>query len=238
MIVRSGAGADRYLGTRVKICGLTRPVDAEFAARQGADALGVVFATSPRQLDILRAAEVLAAAPATVQRVGVFADHELEFIREAMESCRLDWIQLHGHEDAEFAAALSAKVIKAVRMASAADLERARDYPADVFLLDAPAADGRLGGRGEAFDWSEAERLPWPRNRVIVAGGLNPENVGAAIERLRPGGVDVSSGIEAAPGVKDHALTAAFIVAVREADARIGRPRGHGNEKAVDGERS
>jgi phosphoribosylanthranilate isomerase len=221
MIVSTGASGGASLGTRVKICGLTRPADAEFAARRGADALGVVFASGPRQLDIVRATQVLAAAPASVQRVGVFADQALDFIHEALERCRLDWIQLHGHETAELAAALSAKVIKAVRLGSAADLERARDYPADAFLLDAPAADGRLGGTGAVFDWSEAEQLPWPRSKVIVAGGLTPENVGAAVERLRPGGVDVSSGVEVAPGVKDHALTAAFITAVREADARI-----------------
>ncbi len=223
MIVRSGSSENQAAGTRVKICGLTRTIDAEFAARQGADALGVVFASGPRQLDIASAAEVLAALPAGVQRVGVFADHALEFIEEAMERCRLDWVQLHGHETAELAAALSANVIKAVRLSGAADLERARDYPADAFLLDAPAADRRLGGTGQVFDWSEAEHLPWPRSKVIVAGGLDPQNVGAAVERLRPGGVDVSSGVEAAPGVKDHALTAAFIAAVRETDARIGR---------------
>jgi phosphoribosylanthranilate isomerase len=223
MIVDNGAGDAAGLSTRVKICGLTRPADAMFAARQGADALGVVFASGPRQLKIVQAVEVLAAAPVDVRRVGVFADHALEFIQETLECCRLDWIQLHGHETAQLAAALPAKVIKAVRVESAADLERLRDYPADAFLLDAPAADGRLGGTGATFDWSEAERLPWPRGRVIVAGGLTPENVGAAVERLRPGGVDVSSGIEAAPGVKDHALTAAFIAAVREADARIRR---------------
>jgi phosphoribosylanthranilate isomerase len=172
-------------------------------------------------LDVVRAAEVLAAVPAAVQRVGVFADHGLEFIHEALERCRLDWVQLHGHEAAELAAAVPARVIKAVRVASAADLERARDYPADAFLLDAPAANGRLGGTGETFDWSEAERLPWPRDKVIVAGGLSVESVGAAIERLRPGGVDVSSGVESAPGVKDHGLIAAFIAAVCEADAGI-----------------
>jgi phosphoribosylanthranilate isomerase len=223
MIVGSGASGGADVVTRVKICGLTRPADAEFAALSGADALGVVFASGPRQLDVVRASDVLAAVPPGALRVGVFADQAPEFIHEAAERCRLDWIQLHGHEPAELAAALSAKVIKAVRVVSAADLERARDYPADAFLLDAPAADGRLGGTGQIFDWSEAENLPWPRSMVIIAGGLNPENVGAAIERLRPGGVDVSTGVEAAPGVKDHAMTAAFIAAVRETDARIGR---------------
>lgn len=223
MIVRSGVSENEGAVTRVKICGLTRAKDAEFAARHGADALGVVFASGPRQLDVALAVEVLALAPAHVQRVGVFADHALEFIDEATERCQLDWVQLHGHESAELAVALPAKVIKAVRVTGAADLERARDYPADAFLLDAPAANGRLGGTGEVFDWAEAEQLPWPRSKVIVAGGLNPENVGAAIERLRPGGVDVSSGVEASPGVKDHAMTEAFIAAVREADARIRR---------------
>lgn len=221
MIVRSGAAREVGEGTRVKICGLTRAADAEYAARQGADALGVVFASSPRQLDFARAAEVLADVPAAVRRVGVFADQGLEFIHEALECCGLDWVQLHGHETAELAAAVRARVIRAVRVASAADLERARDYPADAFLLDAPSASGRLGGSGQVFDWSQAEQLPWPRNKVIVAGGLSPENVGVSIERLRPGGVDVSSGVESAPGVKDRGLIAAFIAAVREADAQI-----------------
>lgn len=223
MIVGPGAGANRQSATRVKICGLTRSIDAEVVARQGADALGVVFAPGPRQLDIVAAVDVLAAAPEEVQRVGVFADQPAEFIEQATELCRLDWIQLHGQESAEFAAALSVKVIKAVRVAAAADFARVSDYPADAFLLDAPAADGRLGGTGAVFDWSKAADLPWPRSKVIVAGGLNPDNVGAAVELLRPGGVDVSSGVEAAPGIKDHALTAAFIAAVRAIDGRIGR---------------
>jgi phosphoribosylanthranilate isomerase len=225
MIVREGATGSTTTRTRVKICGLTRPEDSEAAARQGADALGVVFAASPRQLDLVRAIEVYAAAPEGAERVGVFADHTAEFIREAVERCRLDWIQLHGLEAGEFAAALSSalssKVIRAVRVESAADLEGMRDYPADAFLLDAPPADGRLGGTGVVFDWSQADRLPWRRSRVIVAGGLNPDNVGAAIERLRPGGVDVSSGVESSPGVKDPAKIGDFISAVREADERI-----------------
>lgn len=225
MIVRidqsEGANGTERPRTRVKICGLTRPADAARAVELGADALGVVFAESPRQVGIDRAREILAAAPPYVARVGVFVDPELDFVREAVDRCGIDWVQLSGDEPPELAQAIGAPVIKAVHVDGAADLERALEFPAAALLLDAPAIDGRRGGTGVAFDWSSAERLPWPRSRTIVAGGLRPHNVGNAIRQLRPGGVDVSSGVESAPGVKDPALIEAFITAVREADRRL-----------------
>jgi phosphoribosylanthranilate isomerase len=219
-------GAEGQL-TWVKICGLTRPEDAEHAARSGADALGIVFAASPRQLDIERASEILGVVPARVARVGVFADQPLEFVQEVARVCCLDWVQLSGHESAELAAALSANVIKAVHVRDVDDLEAARSYPAQAFLLDAPVMHGRLGGTGSSFDWSLADRLPWPRHELIVAGGLTPDNVAAAIDRLRPGGVDVSSGVESSPGIKDRSKIDAFMAAVREADTRLRAASGH-----------
>ena len=207
--------------TRVKICGLTRPPDARRAAQLGADALGVVFAPGPRRIDVDRAVEVFSAAPGTIERVGVFVDPTLDFLRETALACRLDWIQLSGHEPEELAAAVPCRIIKAVHVRSREDLISAAGYPADAFLLDAPAPGNQMGGTGKTFDWSAAERLPWPPSRVIVAGGLTPENVGSAIERLRPGGVDVSSGVEAGPGEKDPAKMEAFLAAVGEADSRL-----------------
>jgi phosphoribosylanthranilate isomerase len=231
MIVGDDAGR-----TRVKICGLTRPEDALRAAELGADALGVVFAPSPRQVDIARAVEVLALTPVDVERVGVFVDQPLEFMIEAAEACRLGWIQLHGREPEEIAEAIPVKVIRAVHLRGAGDLEKVEGYPADAFLLDAPPRDGRRGGTGRKFDWGEAGVLPWPRRRVIVAGGLDARNVGAVIEVLRPGGVDVASGVESRLGVKDELKIEAFVGAVRAADdliAGAGRGRWRGDD---DGE--
>lgn len=207
--------------TRVKFCGLTRPQDAEIAAEVGVDALGVVFAESPRQMGIPSAMKLLIPVPGTILRVGVFADQSEDIIREAIERCELDWIQLSGSELPELAAALPVPVIKAVHVNSASDAVALADYPAGAFLLDAPATEGLKGGRGVTFDWSNAQSLPWPRRQVIVAGGLNAGNVGEAILHLRPGGVDVSSGIEVKPGIKDRKKMENFMEAVKWADARL-----------------
>ncbi len=207
--------------TRVKFCGLTRSEDVEIAAEVGVDALGVVFAKSPRQMGILSAMELLAPLPGTILRVGVFADQSEEIIREAVDRCELDWIQLSGNEPPELAAALPVPVIKAVHVNSGSDAVALADYPATAFLLDAPATEDLKGGRGVTFDWSNAQSLPWPRRQVIVAGGLNAGNVGEAILQLRPGGVDVSSGIEVKPGIKDRGKMEDFMEAVKWADARL-----------------
>lgn len=206
--------------TRVKICGLTRRRDAARAAALGADAIGVVFAASPRQITPEQARQVLDAAGGFVNRVGVFADHELSYIRDVVDHCRLDLVQLCGSEPPELARGVRVRVLRTVHVRGDADIAAAEHYPADVFLLDAPPHGNRLGGTGRTFDWSTAAALPWPRHRVIVAGGLDADNVGDVIERLRPGGVDVSSGVESAPGIKDAARLEAFIAAVDRADAR------------------
>lgn len=206
--------------TRVKICGLTRRRDAARAAALGADAIGVVFAASPRRITPEQARRVLDAANGFVNRVGVFADQELSYIRDVVDHCRLDIVQLCGTEPPDVAQQVGVRVLRAVHVHSRADIAAAEHYPADVFLLDAPAHGNQLGGTGRSFDWSTAVALPWSRHRVIVAGGLDAGNVGAVIERLRPGAVDVSSGVESAPGIKDAARIEAFIAAVHRADAR------------------
>lgn len=207
--------------TQVKICGLTRSADVDCAVALGADAVGVVFAPSPRRLAPAAAARILDAVPVTVARVGVFADEPVAFVQDAVAACRLDWVQLTGSGSPATSALLPARILHAVHVSDAADLARAARGVADAFLLDAPPADGQRGGTGRTFDWAHAARLPWPHRRVVVAGGLNPDNVGRAIAALRPGGVDVSSGVESAPGVKDALLLAAFFDAVVRADQAL-----------------
>jgi len=201
-------------GTRVKFCGFTRPEDARSAAGMGIDALGVVFAESPRCMDVPGARAVFTAAGSGLARVGVFADQTLDVVMEAVELCDLDWVQLSGSEPPEYAARIPVNVLKAVHVAGADDLVAHTDYPAAGFLLDAPVTDGLKGGRGVVFDWAVADELPWPRERVVVAGGLSHENVAEVVGRIRPGAVDVASGIESAPGIKDPLLMEAFLIAL------------------------
>jgi phosphoribosylanthranilate isomerase len=203
--------------TRIKICGITRPEDARAAAEAGADAVGFVLAASPRRAEAARAAALVEAAGAA-RRVGVFVDAAAGEIAEAAERFALHLAQLCGDEPEALAAELTIPVIRAVQLGSPADLVRAASFPAAAFLLDAPR-DGTLrGGTGCGFDPVLADDLPWPRERTVVAGGLTAANVESAILRLRPGAVDVSSGVESSPGVKDPARMRAFVAAVRRAD--------------------
>jgi phosphoribosylanthranilate isomerase len=206
--------------TRVKICGITTPGDAAAAAAAGADAIGIVFASSPRRAPAAAAAEIVAAS-GHCRRVGVFVDAAREHLLQLAAAWRLHAAQLCGDEPVAYARDLGLNVIRAIQLAGPADLERAAAYPARAFLLDAPGRGGLRGGTGRIFDWNLADRLPWPRDRVLIAGGLTPANVAAAILRLRPAAVDVSSGVERAPGIKDHARIRDFIAAVRHADARL-----------------
>lgn len=234
MSVERGGSADPFRplprrgpGVAVKICGLTRAWDALLAVELGAAAVGVVLAGGPRRLTAAQAAQVLGQVPAEVARVGVFVDPDPALVAEAVAACALDWVQLSGREDPEEAARImdAARgamarlhppgLLKAVHVESAATLEALAGYPADAFLLDAPPLDGRMGGTGRSFDWGDAASLPWDRERVALAGGLTAENVGAAVAAVRPALVDVSSGVESAPGIKDATRMAAFMAAVR-----------------------
>lgn len=195
---------------RVKICGFTRPSDVRAAVVAGADALGFVFAPrSKRVLTIPRAAELVTGVPAFVSRVGLFMDQDYEAVSRILDRVPLNLLQFHGAEDAAFCRRFGLPYIKAVSMDSDRAVERAgQEYTdASALLLDSHPAGG-VGGTGMVFDWSLISQSSLP---LVLAGGLEPGNVRQAIERLKPWAVDVSSGVETAPGIKSEALMREFI---------------------------
>jgi phosphoribosylanthranilate isomerase len=203
--------------TRVKVCGITRLEDAELAVELGAWALGfILWPQSPRAADPAVAAGIAAALRRRAELVGVFVNATLDEIAHAADELHLSHLQLHGDEGPAFCAEAGrrtgAKVIKAVRVASAADFQDLERYHTDFHLLDTDAR-GLRGGTGETWDWALAARR---RRKVpaILSGGLTPGNVAAGIETVDPYAVDVSSGVEASPGVKDPAKLAAFMAAI------------------------
>jgi phosphoribosylanthranilate isomerase len=205
--------------TRVKVCGLTRAIDARAAARAGADALGVILAPGHRRsLTLDEAAAVLAEVPPEVTRTGVFVDAAFEDVVEAVARLGLSEVQLHGSEDPAYCAAAPAVVVKTFRIGAGVDaqsIERYRGAVAAV-LLDT-LVEGAPGGSGVVFDWELARGIP-DVAPVYLAGGLDPNNVGEAVRRVRPAGVDVSSGVEEAPGIKNEVKMVRFVSAVRAAD--------------------
>ncbi len=202
--------------TWVKICGITRIEDAAAAAKAGADAIGFVFyPPSPRAITPARAAEIAAALPAGLAKVGVFVDETVARMAEIRARVGLDCIQLHGDEGPEIGLALPGPVIRAFR-AAPRDLEEAARmarYPAAAVLVDGERA-GFYGGTGTAASQGAIAAARRAR-RWILSGGLSPDTVGAKIAALTPWGVDVSTGVEQAPGVKDAKRIAAFVAAVR-----------------------
>lgn len=207
--------------TRVKVCGITRPEDAEAADRAGADAVGLIFAPSPRRIDLRQATAIERVLSPWIVRVGVFVDAGLAAMDRAIAAARLDVLQLHGSETPEFVRKVreefGLRIVKSVRVGDGRDLVRLDEYEVDAFLFDT-YVPGRAGGTGKTFDWDLA--VPWARRvRLILAGGLTPENVGEAVRRVRPYGVDVASGVEREPGVKDHTKMQRFIANVRQMEA-------------------
>jgi phosphoribosylanthranilate isomerase len=203
---------------RVKICGITNLDDAAEAVRLGAWALGLVhYAGSPRRCESVHAAEIGAAFRRKCEVVGVFVNPELEEVGRAVENAGLTMIQLNGDEGPSFCAEVArrtgARVAKAVHVSSAADVHAAEAYRTDFHLFDRRSR-GLWGGTGERFDW---ELLADRRSEVpaILAGGLRPENLGEAIATAHPYAVDVASGVEVEPGLKDHAAMAAFFEVAR-----------------------
>jgi len=197
----------------VKICGITSEEDGLLAVAMGADAVGFLFAPSPRRVSPARAGEIARRLPPEILTVGVFRNEDPRAVVDIANRARLRAVQLHGHESPAETRRVREQVgtvIKAFR-AGSAELEQARDYGADIVLVDADQP-----GSGRIFDWALAERaagaLP-----VMVAGGLNPENVAAAIAKTRPWGVDVSTGVESSPGRKDPRLVRDFVTAARAA---------------------
>jgi phosphoribosylanthranilate isomerase len=205
---------------RVKICGITNREDAEVAVAAGADALGFIFVPdTPRCLSPETARAIIQALPPFVVPVGVFAGSPLAEVLATVEACGLGAVQLHGGEDAAFAAALPVRVIRSVRVRDAQSLEGLAGYPAHAFLLDAYAED-RIGGTGQRIPLEllgAARRL----GRIVVSGGLTPANVAEVVAAVRPYAVDCCSGVERAPGLKDHAKVRAFVARVRENHAAI-----------------
>ncbi|HEY5318428.1 MAG TPA: phosphoribosylanthranilate isomerase [Solirubrobacteraceae bacterium] len=205
---------------RIKICGITRPEDAEHAAALGIWAIGLNFwPRSARRCDPDTAAEIAATVKRRVEVVGVFVNPTLEHVAATAQAVGLTMIQLHGDEGpafcAESARRTGCKVIKAARVHSGADIQALAAFHVDYHLLDS-YLPGLRGGTGETFAW-ELARMHRGRIPLILSGGLTPENVGAAIAAVRPFAVDVASGVESAPGVKDPALVAAFLASVTAA---------------------
>ena len=205
--------------TRIKICGITRPEDARVAVELGADAIGLVFyAPSPRNIGLEQARAIIAAVAPFVTIVGLFVDPAPEQVESVLRRCSLGLLQFHGDETADLCGSFGRPYIKAARVKAGADLVQylSRYHAAQGWLLDA-YHDELYGGTGELFDWKLIPRdLARP---VILSGGLTPDNVGAAVRQVRPWAVDVSSGVEAAKGVKDAAKIAAFISGVKNENA-------------------
>lgn len=204
--------------TRVKICGFTRAEDAREAALLGADAIGLVFyPPSPRHVNIDQALEITGALPAFTTTVALFVDEEEARIREILENVPIDCLQFHGDEPPEDCRKYRKRYIKAIRVRPGTDIaELARQYhDAAGLLLDAWHPDAK-GGTGSLFDWNMIpEQCGLP---IILAGGLNAENACAAVRTVKPYALDVSSGVEAAKGVKDAARMAAFLTEVNKGD--------------------
>ncbi|HEY5541506.1 MAG TPA: phosphoribosylanthranilate isomerase [Coriobacteriia bacterium] len=207
--------------TRIKICGITNGRDAALAVAAGADAIGVIFARSARQVTVAQAAAALAEVPPPVARIGVFVDPTAEEVAAAVDGCGLTAVQLSGYESPELCDSLVVLVVKAIHIGTDFDSEGAEPYRGHVaaLLLDTLVA-GKAGGTSQAFDWHTPGVLPgWAPS--FVAGGLDPDNVAACIAALRPFAVDVSSGVEASPGIKDPDKITAFCAAVRGADQEV-----------------
>ena len=204
--------------TRTKICGITRVEDALAAAAAGADAIGLVFvAKSPRHVTPAQAAEIASAMPPFVTRVALFVNPDPAQVEAVLRQARPDVLQFHGEESPAFCRSFGVPYLKAARVRPGVDLLQFSALHADAqgLLLDA-WSEGAHGGTGERFDWALIPaNLPKP---VVLAGGLHPGNVAEAVRAVRPWAVDVSSGVEAAKGIKDAAKIAAFIEEVRNAD--------------------
>lgn len=207
-------------GTRIKICGITREADFDACIEVGVDALGFVFyAGSPRCISAARVAELLRRLPPFVAGVGLFVNPAPAEVEAVLAAAPIDLLQFHGDEPEAFCASFGRPYLKAARVRPGFDLVQfAAAYPSARGILCDAFVEG-YGGGGKTFDWALVPAgLPKP---LVLSGGLSPDNVGEGIRRLRPFAVDVSSGVEAAKGIKDSAKIAAFIERVRETDESL-----------------
>ncbi|MEE4378635.1 MAG: phosphoribosylanthranilate isomerase [Candidatus Competibacteraceae bacterium] len=204
--------------TRIKICGITCPEDALAAAHAGADAIGLVFFSgSSRNVNPVIARQIVAALPPFVTVVGLFVNADPEHVQYVLQQMPLHLLQFHGNEEPDYCAAFGFPYIKAVPMGAGADVTdyAQRFEAADGLLLDNYGGD-QIGGSGQRFDWARIP--PQVAKPIILAGGLNPTNVSAAVQQIRPFAVDVSSGVEIAKGIKDSQLIRAFVGAVEKGE--------------------
>jgi phosphoribosylanthranilate isomerase len=208
----------------VKICGITSEEDALLAVAMGADAVGFVFAPSPRQMSPSAVAAITRRLPHEIFTVGVFRDEEPRRVVETVNRAGLDAAQLHGNETFEDCGYVSVRVPLVIKAFSAGDarLERASEYGADIVLVDSPSP-----GSGKVFDWRLAEGAPQGR-RLVLGGGLDPDNVAEAIRTVHPWGVDGSTGVESSVGKKDARLVRAFVQAARAAEPERYDPEDQG----------
>ena len=202
--------------TKIKICGITNSEDASYAVDLGTDALGFVFyKESPRYVSKEVARDIICSLPPFVSTVGVFVNENEERINEISQFCSLDIIQLHGNESPDFCAKFNKRLIKALRIEEGVDLEFISLYNVCAILFDTYYKE-IYGGGGKAFNWQLASVAKGYAKRVILAGGLNPDNVFNAIQMVKPYGVDVSSGVEYEPGKKDYNKLKKFIKIAKE----------------------
>lgn len=201
---------------RVKICGVTSAEDARAAVAAGADMIGLNFYPRSRRFIALeRAREIVTALPSGVWKVGVFVNASRDEIERVQKALPLDAIQLHGDEPPEMTQGFAVPVIRTLKLCAAGDAGRALAHVRAEYYLCEGDAGAAYGGAGATFDWEWAREVP--RERLVVAGGLTPENVAAAVRALRPFAVDVASGVESAPGIKDPARMAALVAHAKAA---------------------
>lgn len=200
---------------KIKICGMTREADVQYAAALGVDAVGFVFAESPRSVAPDVVCRLSRSIPPFVNIVGVFVDAEPDRIRRIASTCRLDWIQLHGQESPVYCRDLGLHVLKVIRVKNRDSIRAMKPYKGfvDGFVLDT-YVKGQKGGTGKTFEWALAREAK-AYGPVIVAGGLTPDDVQETVRQAEPYGVDVSSGVESAPGIKDHDRMRRFVEQVR-----------------------
>ena len=195
---------------KVKICGITRYDDAYASYYLGASFIGFIFAESPRHIDPERAKRIIELIPSSIEKVGVFVDEKIEEVNHIADYCGLDIVQLHGEESPEYCSSVKKRVFKAFRIRKIEDIEAISSYNVEGYLLDT-FVPGRAGGTGKSFDWDIAVSAKKVACPLILSGGLGPENVQKAIKRVHPEVVDVGSGVEASPGIKDHKKIETFM---------------------------
>jgi phosphoribosylanthranilate isomerase len=203
------------MSVKVKICGITNVADGVAAAEAGADMIGLMFCErSPRNISFATAAEISRALPPFTVKVGVFVNPTEDAVMRAIGDCGVSLLQFHGEEPPDFCTQFGVMSMKAFRVRGPESLAELPKYQTDAWLLDAFSPDAH-GGTGAIFNWNLAVEAAQLGRPIFLAGGLTPENVSEAVRRVQPFGVDVSSGVESAPGKKDHAKVRAFIEAVK-----------------------